>query len=119
MVQVLINAKGLNMNPLQSLYYVSPACFFSLLVPFRESRPPALDGAGAWGGARATVVAVVVEGQHGALSFFWRQQVQRAAALGLLACMHNQGCHVCSGKGGGGRSGLDGGGGSKLPAMPV
>lgn len=34
MVQVLINSKGLNMNPIQSLYYVSPACFVCLLVPF-------------------------------------------------------------------------------------
>jgi hypothetical protein len=34
MVQVLINSKGYNMNPLQSLYYVSPACFLCLLVPF-------------------------------------------------------------------------------------
>ncbi len=38
MVQVLINSKGLNMNPLQSLYYVSPACMMSLLIPFCESR---------------------------------------------------------------------------------
>jgi hypothetical protein len=37
MVQVLINSKGLNMNPIQSLYYVSPACFIGLFVPFRES----------------------------------------------------------------------------------
>ncbi|KAJ9506998.1 hypothetical protein QJQ45_030354 [Haematococcus lacustris] len=36
MVQVLINSKGLNMNPLQSLYYVSPACLLCLLVPFCE-----------------------------------------------------------------------------------
>lgn len=36
MVQILINSKGLNMNPLQSLYYVSPACMISLLIPFRE-----------------------------------------------------------------------------------
>lgn len=36
MVQILINSKGLNMNPLQSLYYVSPACMVSLLLPFCE-----------------------------------------------------------------------------------
>ena len=36
MVQILINSKGLNMNPLQSLYYVSPACMVSLLIPFCE-----------------------------------------------------------------------------------
>ncbi len=34
MVQILINSKGLQMNPIQSLYYVSPACMISLLAPF-------------------------------------------------------------------------------------
>jgi EamA domain-containing membrane protein RarD len=34
LVQVLINSKGLQMNPLQSLYYVSPACLLCLCVPF-------------------------------------------------------------------------------------
>jgi hypothetical protein len=38
LVQVLINSKGYNMNPLQSLYYVSPACLVSLLLPFRKCR---------------------------------------------------------------------------------
>ena len=36
LVQVLINSKGYNMNPLQSLYYVSPACLLALLLPFGE-----------------------------------------------------------------------------------
>mmetsp|Transcript_3759 Transcript_3759/g.10853 ORF Transcript_3759/g.10853 Transcript_3759/m.10853 type:complete len:392 (-) Transcript_3759:558-1733(-) len=34
LVQILINSQGLNMNPLQSLYYISPACLGCLLVPF-------------------------------------------------------------------------------------
>lgn len=34
LVQVLINSKGYAMNPMQSLYYVSPACFICLFVPF-------------------------------------------------------------------------------------
>jgi hypothetical protein len=34
LVQLLINSKGLQMNPIQSLYYVSPACFVCLSVPF-------------------------------------------------------------------------------------
>ncbi|KAI7845789.1 hypothetical protein COHA_000702 [Chlorella ohadii] len=34
LVQILMAARGLAMNPLQSLYYVSPACFLCLLVPF-------------------------------------------------------------------------------------
>jgi len=38
MVQVLMNSKGLAMNPIQSLYYVSPACLVCLLVPFSEWR---------------------------------------------------------------------------------
>ena len=34
-MQILINSQGLNMNPLQSLYYVSPACLLGLSIPFR------------------------------------------------------------------------------------
>jgi hypothetical protein len=41
LVQVLINSKGLQMNPLQSLYYVSPACLICLSVPF--SKPCATE----------------------------------------------------------------------------
>ncbi|GAB4820196.1 hypothetical protein N2152v2_007242 [Parachlorella kessleri] len=41
LVQILINSKGYNMNPLQSLYYVSPACLLGLSVPWVavEMRP--------------------------------------------------------------------------------
>ncbi len=39
LVQILINSQGLNMNPLQSLYYISPACLACLSVPFREHPP--------------------------------------------------------------------------------
>ena len=34
LVQILIKNKGYAMNPIQSLYYVSPACGIFLLVPF-------------------------------------------------------------------------------------
>mmetsp|Transcript_31748 Transcript_31748/g.38342 ORF Transcript_31748/g.38342 Transcript_31748/m.38342 type:complete len:333 (+) Transcript_31748:405-1403(+) len=34
LVQVLINSQGMAMNPIQSLYYVSPACFCCLSIPF-------------------------------------------------------------------------------------
>lgn len=34
LVQILMAGKGIKLNPLQSLYYVSPACFLCLLVPF-------------------------------------------------------------------------------------
>ena len=40
LVQILMASKGVQMNPLQSLYYVSPACLVSLAVPFREPQPP-------------------------------------------------------------------------------
>jgi hypothetical protein len=36
-VQILINSQGLNMNPLQSLYYISPACLVCLAVPLGEA----------------------------------------------------------------------------------
>jgi hypothetical protein len=44
LVQVLMNSKGYSMNPMQSLYYVSPACLLCLIVPFCE-----------WGLARSSV----------------------------------------------------------------
>lgn len=34
LVQILMTGKGIKLNPLQSLYYVSPACLVCLLVPF-------------------------------------------------------------------------------------
>ena len=34
LVQVLITRQGYSMNPIQSLYYVSPACAVCLLLPF-------------------------------------------------------------------------------------
>lgn len=34
LVQILINSQGLKMNPLQSLYYIAPACLACLIVPF-------------------------------------------------------------------------------------
>jgi len=34
LVQILMAGKGIKLNPLQSLYYVSPACLLCLLVPF-------------------------------------------------------------------------------------
>lgn len=34
MIEILINRKGMKMDPLQSLYYICPACFSALMVPF-------------------------------------------------------------------------------------
>lgn len=39
-MQILINSQGLNMNPLQSLYYISPACLLCLSVPLGEDALP-------------------------------------------------------------------------------
>ena len=54
LVQLLINSRGLNMNPLQSLYYVSPACLLGLAIPFGESFGAVVAqearGQGGWGG---------------------------------------------------------------------
>ena len=44
LVQILMASKGLQMNPLQSLYYVSPACLLCLLVPFGARARGSLRG---------------------------------------------------------------------------
>ncbi|KAK3239913.1 hypothetical protein CYMTET_50191 [Cymbomonas tetramitiformis] len=43
LVQVLINSQGLGMNPIQSLYYVSPACFVCLSIPFMALEFPLIS----------------------------------------------------------------------------
>lgn len=52
LVQILMAGKGIKLNPLQSLYYVSPACFACLSVPFAFvemkqmiNAPPVIDHA--------------------------------------------------------------------------
>lgn len=47
-LQILINGKGLAMNPFQSLYYVSPACFLCLFVPFVSIELPAMQASPDW-----------------------------------------------------------------------
>ncbi|CAD7702977.1 unnamed protein product [Ostreobium quekettii] len=42
LVQVLMTSSGYAMNPLQSLYYVSPACLACLLLPFLRLELPEL-----------------------------------------------------------------------------
>ena len=51
LVQILMNAKGLQMNPLQSLYYVSPACLLGLSIPWRERSSGRGRGARRGGGS--------------------------------------------------------------------
>lgn len=41
-MQLLMNSKGIKMNPIQSLYYVSPACGVCLLIPFLAIELPRL-----------------------------------------------------------------------------
>mmetsp|Transcript_39408 Transcript_39408/g.100699 ORF Transcript_39408/g.100699 Transcript_39408/m.100699 type:complete len:389 (-) Transcript_39408:42-1208(-) len=48
MVQILINSRGLNMNPIQSIYYVSPACFVSLAIPFVFLEIPHMQASNDW-----------------------------------------------------------------------
>ncbi len=66
MVQVLINSKGLNMNPIQSLYYVSPACLVCLLVPFGEC----MESKRPWGTARFRSPEVACMGSSCALATY-------------------------------------------------
>lgn len=48
MIQILINSKGQAMNSIQSLYYISPACFISLAVPFVAIELPKMQSNTTW-----------------------------------------------------------------------
>jgi len=39
--QILLTSKGISLNPITSLYYISPTCFVFLLAPwlFNGTRP--------------------------------------------------------------------------------
>lgn len=57
LVQVLITRQGYSMNPIQSLYYVSPACAACLALPFLAVELPEIMARGggelhwSWGGS--------------------------------------------------------------------
>lgn len=48
LVQVLMNQQGYQLNPIQSLYYVSPACFVCLVVPFLVLEAPLMQDRSTW-----------------------------------------------------------------------
>eukprot|EP00238_Polyblepharides_amylifera_P012553 CAMPEP_0196585170 /NCGR_PEP_ID=MMETSP1081-20130531/49735_1 /TAXON_ID=36882 /ORGANISM="Pyramimonas amylifera, Strain CCMP720" /LENGTH=309 /DNA_ID=CAMNT_0041906631 /DNA_START=279 /DNA_END=1208 /DNA_ORIENTATION=- len=48
LVQVLINSQGMSMNPIQSLYYVSPACLLGLTGPFLYFEFPEIMARTVW-----------------------------------------------------------------------
>lgn len=42
MIQILLNSKGVNLNPITSLYYVAPCCLLFLIVPWLFVELPVL-----------------------------------------------------------------------------
>ncbi|XWS72913.1 hypothetical protein CRYUN_Cryun02cG0080300 [Craigia yunnanensis] len=42
LIQILLTSKGINLNPITSLYYVAPCCFLFLLVPWVTVELPSL-----------------------------------------------------------------------------
>lgn len=48
LVQLLMNSQGYTLNPIQSLYYVSPACLLCLTVPFLVLEFPVMRSSDAW-----------------------------------------------------------------------
>ena len=48
LVQVLMNSQGYTLNPIQSLYYVSPACLVCLAVPFLVLELPIMRSTDTW-----------------------------------------------------------------------
>lgn len=48
LVQVLMNSQGYTLNPIQSLYYVSPACLICLSIPFFILEFPIIRSTDTW-----------------------------------------------------------------------
>ena len=48
LVQVLMNSQGYSLNPIQSLYYVSPACLVCLTIPFFVLEFPVMRATDTW-----------------------------------------------------------------------
>jgi hypothetical protein len=48
LVQLLMNSQGYTLNPIQSLYYVSPACLACLTLPFLVLEFPVMRNSDAW-----------------------------------------------------------------------
>jgi len=48
LVQVLMNSQGYQLNPIQSLYYVSPACLLCLALPYFVLEFPVMRTSNAW-----------------------------------------------------------------------
>ncbi|WRX32064.1 Sugar phosphate transporter domain - like 10 [Theobroma cacao] len=42
LIQILLTSKGINLNPITSLYYVAPCCFLFLLIPWVTVELPSL-----------------------------------------------------------------------------
>eukprot|EP01018_Ginkgo_biloba_P020445 Gb_10585 [translate_table: standard] len=42
LIQILLNAKGINLNPITSLYYIAPCCFLFLAIPWTIVEYPVL-----------------------------------------------------------------------------
>ena len=48
LVQLLMNSQGYTLNPIQSLYYVSPACLACLTLPYLVLEYPIMRTSDAW-----------------------------------------------------------------------
>ena len=48
MVQILLQSKGLKMNPITSLYYISPVCFVCIILPYAMLELPKMMNDATW-----------------------------------------------------------------------
>eukprot|EP00873_Tetraselmis_striata_P023910 jgi/Tetstr1/444174/TSEL_032068.t1 len=101
MVQILINSRGLNMNPIQSIYYVSPACFVSLAIPFVFLEIPHMQASNDWkfhpSAFLANALAALALNLDWLLIFFsffvFKAPVTAINLLGYLFCCAGVGVH--------------------------
>lgn len=48
LIQILLQSRGIKLNPISTLYYIAPACFMFLLVPFVTLEAPAMLASETW-----------------------------------------------------------------------
>ena len=48
LIQILLQQRGIKLNPITTLYYIAPACFCFLLLPFSFLEAPVMMGSTTW-----------------------------------------------------------------------
>ena len=67
LVQILLQSKGVKLNPITSMYYISPCCLVFLSIPWLALEYPKLKAMGGSAGAGAGLTAMVTSSSEATL----------------------------------------------------